>query len=455
MGKNKKARLFLAIVAVFIVLTIVGWFVFHVFEAEKPQIMLQPFPEYLSGNQTFTVKINDMKRGLKRLHVSLSQEGRDVTVLNKSFLFKGFFNKGGTHEYVTDFSVDLSKLNLSQGRVDLNVTVWDYSRRSGGDGNMSMVRHKMVVDTIPPAIRAVSRSHYINFGGTGLVVYQTSSDAVKSGIFVNDKFFKGYPADDESQDGYHVCYFAILPNTKPNPEIYLWAEDRAENNSRSGFYYHIRRKRFRTEKMNISDRFLKRVLPYFYFYSFAPDDSDVVKFLKINQRLRSENAQTFYDLRKNSGPTQLWNGKWVRLTNAASMAGFGDKRQYFYKGKMIDKQVHMGGDLASLGNAKVPAANNGRVIYAERLGIYGNTVVLDHGQGLASTYSHLNKIDVVVGQEVKKGSTVGLTGQTGLAGGDHLHFGVLVNGVFVNPIEWWDAHWIQDNITKKLVLLKK
>ncbi|MCP4682337.1 MAG: M23 family peptidase, partial [Desulfobacterales bacterium] len=46
-------------------------------------------------------------------------------------------------------------------------------------------------------------------------------------------------------------------------------------------------------------------------------------------------------------------------------------------------------------------------------------------------------------------------GQTGLAGGDHLHFGVMVGGVFVNPIEWWDSHWIQDNITRKLALLYK
>jgi len=122
----------------------------------------------------------------------------------------------------------------------MHVQVWDHSRRSGGDGNLSLIHLKMVVDTIPPAIRAVSRSHYINVGGTGLVVYQTSSDSVESGIFVNEQFFKGYPANERAEDGFHVCYFAVSPSLKTNPEIYLWAEDKAGNNSRSTFYFHIK-----------------------------------------------------------------------------------------------------------------------------------------------------------------------------------------------------------------------
>lgn len=455
MAQNKKKGIFIAITSILIVLIVLAWFVFRVFEGEKPQISLQPFPEYLSENQLFTIDIGDVKRGLKCLRVSLTQERREVIVLNKSFPFVGLFNQEGTREYKTEFSVNPSELNLAQGRLDMHVQVWDHSRRSGGDGNMSLIHLKMVVDTIPPAIRAVSRSHYINTGGTGLVVYQTSSDSVESGIFVNEHFFKGYPANEQSQDGFHVCYFAISPNVKTNPEIYLWAEDKAGNNSRSSFYFHIRKKSFRQAKLNISDRFLKRVLPYFSFYSFIPTESDIEKFIQINQTLRKENTQTYYNLRTETSSSQLWEGKWLRLENAANMAGFGDRRQYLYKGKVIDRQVHMGQDLASLAYSKVPAANNGNVIYADRLGIYGNTVVIDHGQGLASTYSHLNKIDVAVGQVLKKGEPVGLTGQTGLAGGDHLHYGILANGVFVNPVEWWDTHWIQDNITKKTALLNK
>ncbi len=455
MTGKKKTTLPLAVGVILLVLVVLGWFIFGVFEGEKPLINLHPFPEYLSKSHDFTLSVSDKKRGLKRIQVTLVQEGRDIDILKISLPFEGLFNKGGTHRYEAEFSVDPSELNLAQGRVDLNVRVWDHSRRRGGDGNISMLQHKMIVDTIPPAIRAVSRSHYINAGGTCLVVYQTSSDSVKSGVFVDESFFKGYPAGDASKEGYHVCYFAAPPIEKQSPKIHLWTEDKAKNRSTAGFYYHVRRKNFRTEKINITDRFLNKVLPYFSMDLQMPEATDTEKFLHINRTLRKENNLAFRKLWEKTASDQLWNGEWMRLENAANMARFGDRRLYCRNGNQIDKQVHQGVDLASLANSKVQAANNGRVIFAERLGIYGNTVVLDHGQGLASAYSHLSQISVEPGQEVIKGQEIGLTGQTGLAGGDHLHFGVMVGGQFVDPIEWWDSHWIQDNIVKKLALLEQ
>jgi len=372
---------------------------------------LAQLPNFLTEKQETTLIITDIKRGLRNVKVSVEQGGRNITILNKMFPFEGLFNREGTHRFETKFFIDPSTLNLAQGRVDLHIHVWDYSRRRGGDGNLSIFEHKMIVDTIPPAIRAVSRLHYVN---------------------------RGLHLDIER-----------------NPEIYLWAEDKAGNRSKAKFYCRIRKKRFRKDKIKITDRFLKQIFPYFSFYLKDTDGKDITKFLKINQDLRRENAEEFYNLRTKTSPTRLWDGVWLRLKNAANMARFGDKRTYFYKGKKIDEQVHMGVDLASLSNSDVPATNNGRVIFANRLGIYGLTVVLDHGQGLASIYSHLSNIGVQFDQYVTKGEIIGSTGQTGLAGGDHLHFGVMVSGLFVNPIEWWDSHWIQDNIMKKLALLKR
>ncbi len=431
-----------------------GWFLSSIFEGEKPGIELSPLPEYLSSEQKFVLRVIDTRRGLRSLIVSVKQEGRDITLLEKKFPFKGLMNSAGTHEFETEISIDPGKLDLSQGRMDFEVRVWDYSRRSGGDGNLSLKHHKMVVDTIPPAIRAVSRMHYINLGGSGLIVYQASSDCIESGVFVNELFFKGFPLKKGGREGLRVCYFAVPYDTKSNPQIYLWAKDRAGNCSNGSFYCHIRRKRFRNDRINLSDGLLRKVLTYFSDYSFEPGSNDIEKFLKINRDIRRKNTAEFFNVvRDNTSSSRLWEGTWVRLKDSATMARFADHRQYFYKGKLVDKQVHMGVDLASLSNSEVQAANNGRVIFAGKLGIYGLTVVLDHGQSLASVYSHLSRIDVTVGDEVKKGSTIGLTGQTGLAGGDHLHFGVMVGGVFVNPLEWWDSHWIRDNITRKLDLI--
>jgi len=454
MRKKRNIGLLLTVALLVVTLGGIAWFLTDVFEGELPDVSVEPLPEFLSAGRKFTLSAGDRKRGLKTVKVSLNQEGREIGVFEEKFPFIGLFNREGVHEFNREFSIDPAQLNLAQGRVDLKVRIWDHSRRNGGDGNLSVIEHKMTVDTIPPAIRAISNMHYVNVGGTGFAVYQASSDSVESGVFVDDTFFPGYSVKD-SEEGHHVCYFAVRHDVKATPEVHLWAKDRAENESTGDLNYKVLRKRFIKDRMNISDQFLKQVLPYFSFYTLNASDTDLNKFLKINRDLRHENAAVFFNLRTDTKPERLWDGTWLRLNNAATMAKFGDRRSYFYKGNEVDQQVHMGVDLASLAHSEVQASNHGRVIFSDRLGIYGLTVVLDHGQGLASIYSHLSKIDVQPNQDVAKGQPVGVTGRTGLAGGDHLHFGVMVNGVFVNPIEWWDGHWIQDNITRKLALIHR
>ena len=452
--KNKKLFYSFAVIPLVIILFLFAWFFTIIFEGEKPRVILEPLPEFLSKGESFRLKIDDRQRGLKKIKVSVGQEGREITVLERKFPFQGFLNREGIREQTEELQIDPISLNLAQGRVDLNVYVWDYSRRGGGDGNLTLIHHQMIVDTIPPAIRAVSRMHNVNRGGTGLVIYQTSSDTQESGIYVENLFFPGYPSEKPDGKGLYVCYFGIPHDSKQKPSIRLRAKDRAGNSSTSTFYYHIRKKQFRKDKINISDRFLKRILPYFSFYPFDPQASDIEKYLKINKDLRAENNQTYIKMLEKASPKRLWEGSWLRLKNAAAMARFADHRSYYHKGKKVDEQTHLGVDLASLANSPIQAANHGRVLFAGRNGIYGLTIALDHGQGLFTIYGHLSKIEVTLDQEVKKGDVIGLTGQTGLAGGDHLHYGVFVNGIFVNPIEWWDGHWIKDNITRKLALLE-
>ncbi len=453
MQKKRNKGFILAIAGALVIVGLLAWFFILIFEGEKPRIEVSEMPEYLSGRQEIDVVASDRQRGVKHLEVLLEQGGRRISLLEKKFPYKGLLNAEGVHRYEERLSIDPNELGLAQGRLDLRILVRDYSRRRGGDGNRSLLEHKMVVDTIPPAIRAVSRMHNVNLGGACLVVYQTSSDTMESGVFVDDHFFKGFPAGGTAKEGLHVCYIGLPYFAEKDPEIYLWAQDRAENHSRAGFYYHVRKKRFRSERIALTDRFFSRVLPYFSIPSETK--SSLEKFLVVNRRVREENNRTLAALKDRSNPEQLWHGTWLRLKNAASMAKYADHRTYYYKGKEVDEQVHLGVDLASLANSEVQAANRGRVTYAGSLGIYGLTVVLDHGQGLASVYGHLSRIDVELGQEVMKGQVIGLTGQTGLAGGDHLHFGMMAGGVFVNPIEWWDPHWIQDNITRKLAMIRE
>jgi len=455
MGRKKYRGLIIAFASILAVICLVGWFLFVIFEGEKPVVTAEPLPEFISGKQTIKIHAQDSNRGLRSLKVIINQGGKEIVLLEEVFPFQGFFNLDGVHEIDTEFTIDPSAIKLAQGRIDLSILARDYSRRGGGDGNLAMVEHEMTVDTMPPSIRALSRMHNVNMGGTGFVIYHSSSDTIESGVFVNDTYFKGYPMKDAPDEGTHVCYFAVSPDTKVKNGIFLWAKDRAENESRRVFSCNIRMKGFRSDRINISDGFLAQVLPYFSDLPIDHGKSDEARFLMINSELRKENNLTFYEMREKTSPERLWEGTWLRLKNAAPMAAFGDKRSYYYKGKLIDRQVHRGVDLASLANSEVQAANRGKVIFAGRLGIYGNTVVIDHGQGLASGYSHLDSIGVQVDQELIKGDVIGVTGMTGLAGGDHLHFSVMVGGVFVDPVEWWDSHWIEDNISRKLAFVKK
>jgi hypothetical protein len=453
-----KRKRFVAALGLTVILVIMGcfaWFFTVLFEKEPPSAILKPLPEFVSGSQKFTLDIADKKRGLRSFQVSIHQGGKEMMLAEGRFPSPSLLGAGGVHQSENKFTLDPRALKLAQGEADLHVRVWDYSKRSGGEGNMTLLRHKMIVDTIPPSISALSRMHNVSLGGTGLVIYETSSDAIESGVFVEKIFFPGFSAKEDSGDEIRCCYFALPYDTKSQPEITLWARDRAGNVARTSFPYHILKKRFRQDKVDLSDGFIGRLLPYFAaIYSFQSGESNIEKFLWINGELRKENDRALHQLMKKTSAERLWDGAFLRQKNAANMARFGDHRSYYYKGVKVDEQDHLGVDLASVANSPVQAANHGRVAYAGRLGIYGFAVVIDHGQGVASIYGHLSKIEVTPGREVSKGDIIGSTGETGLAGGDHLHFAIMVGGVYVNPIEWWDHHWMEDNILSKLTLVE-
>lgn len=453
-----KRKRFLSVLGLITILVIIGffaWFFTVLFEKEPPSAVLEPLPEFLSGSRKFTLNIADKKTGLRSFQVSIQQGNKEMTLVEGKFTSQGLLRAGGVHQFKNEFTLDPGALKLAQGEMDLHLRVWDYSKRGGGKGNMTLLRHKMIVDTIPPSIRALSHEHNVSVGGSGLVIYETSSDATESGVFVDEIFFPGFSAKKNSGNQVHCCYFAVPYDTRSQPKITLWARDRAGNVAQTSFSYHIRKKSFRQDKVELSDGFIERLLPYFAaFYPFHSEESNIEKFLWINNELRKENDETLHQLMKKTSAERLWDGALLRQKNTANMARFGDHRSYYYKGVKVDEQDHLGVDLASVANSPVQASNHGRVIYADKLGIYGFAVVIDHGQGLASIYGHLSKIDVTSGQEVRKGDIIGSTGETGLAGGDHLHFAIMVGGVYVNPIEWWDDHWIEDNISTKLALIE-
>jgi murein DD-endopeptidase MepM/ murein hydrolase activator NlpD len=233
----------------------------------------------------------------------------------------------------------------------------------------------------------------------------------------------------------------------------LYARDAAGNEAQAQFDHQVFPKAFKHSQIPLDDKFLGRVVPAILQGSpqLNANPADLLpSFLKINNDLRRMNAETIEALARKTSPTMLWKGAFQPLGGSQVEAAFADYRTYIYQGKEVDKQVHLGFDLAKTANSPVLAANDGKVLYAKDLGIYGNCVILDHGMAVQSLYGHLSSFQVHEGEDVHKGQTLGLSGQTGMAGGDHLHFSMMVNGQFVNATEWWDPHWIEDRVMRKL-----
>jgi murein DD-endopeptidase MepM/ murein hydrolase activator NlpD len=414
-----------------------GYSLLH--DLSAPQLAVTPGDGPLSPRKPLLVTVTDNGTGVRSLRVTALQGGRTIELLNRDY-------PRGTAT-VTE-SLSFGK-ELADGEVQLQLQAVDYARIRFGNGNAVEQSARFVVDSQPPQITLLTTQHNLNQGGVGVVVYTLSEEAATTGVKVGEQLFPAF----RQRSGSYVGFFAFPWNLPPAafaPKVL--AVDGAGNERTAGFYFHVKPVRFPSDKINITPQFLaNKIVPD--FQQFFPEVDDPLElFLKVNRDLRKENLAKVFAIGQQSAATPLWSGVFLRQPNAAVPGYFAQPRTYLHNGLIIDHQTHLGIDLASTARAPVPAANAGSVVFADDLGIYGLCVILDHGLGLQTLYGHLSQIDVSVGAVVAKGEVLGRTGVSGLAGGDHLHFDVLVSGQQVNPIEWWDPNWIRNNVTDKLAL---
>ncbi|MCC7007532.1 MAG: M23 family metallopeptidase [Acidobacteria bacterium] len=315
-----------------------------------------------------------------------------------------------------------------------------------------------------PRIGVLSTHHYVNLGGAEMVVYRAEPADVSSGVRVGEREYPGFPASGATVDGVsiadpavRIAFFALLWNQPIDAPIRVFARDEAGNAAEAAFDTRAFPKPFKASRIVLDDRFLERVVPAILSGAseMKPAGPLLEQFLAVNGELRRANAEKIRSFASKTSPEMLWRGVVFHpFTNSAVESAFADQRTYLYQGREVDRQVHLGFDLASYAGTPIVAANRGQVLFAGDLGIYGNCVVLDHGMGVQSLYAHLSAVEVQPGVMVEKEQRLGRSGMTGLAGGDHLHFTMLVNGEMVNPIEWWDPHWIEDRVLRKLRMAK-
>jgi len=410
-----------------------GWLWLVKFESEKPVVRLLKETQYIEPELGF--RAEDGKSGLAEIHVEAAQYQEAFSIFREKYPRKtGFVEK--------QLPMRPLPSGLKEGEVVLRITAWDHSWNGG---NKTVLEKSMAIDIRPPRPAIMGGPHYINQGGSGLILVAANEEMPVVGLEVEDDFFKGFPVTESR----HVVYFALPRGADTDTTMSLVAEDAAGNRAQLSFRPNVRARSFRQDRINITDGFLAQVVPYFKGNDPSLEGTDLEIFISMNKEQRKKDADRIRVICKDTEPQPLWSGAFLRMPGKTT-ASFGDRRTYFYQGREIDRQTHMGIDLASLTQSPVPAANRGKVVFGDALGIYGNSVILDHGCGLFSMYAHLSLIDVAAGTVVEKGDILGRTGSTGMAGGDHLHFAMIVQGIFVNPVEWWDPHWIQDNIDLKL-----
>jgi murein DD-endopeptidase MepM/ murein hydrolase activator NlpD len=447
-GRNKSRKPFFLFIFFGIILIGSGLAGFIYLERETPLVDISEELGLIGTYKEVTFTVTDQKSGLSHADVTLVQGAKQKKLNEKNFQREGYAPSAGPDQLQLKAVIDAKALNLKNGSAQLVVTARDFSYWNFLRGNKTERVYEFTLDTEAPKVNRMDSPRYIKPGGAGIVIYKISETVANHGVRVNGFFHAGFPLP--GAEGTFGAIIGLPYYTENIESAAVEAVDKAGNIGKAPFGMILKTVKWKHDKINVPDSFLSLKIPEFSQYYPQMEGDMIAKYLYVNNTVRSENNKRIMEICNNSGKEQFWAGKFGRMARSSNRAGYADHRTYYYNGKEIDKQVHLGIDLASTRHAEVLAANRGKVIFADYLGIYGNMVVLDHGLGVFSLYSHLSQIGVVEGDIVEKNGVLGATGTSGMAGGDHLHFSMLVNGVLVDPLEWWDEHWLDLNILSYL-----
>src|SRR3989339_231204 len=420
-----------------VVLAVLVWMVLGRLDFDDPRVALKTPVEVVGAKTALTIEAGDLSSGLKEVKVTFSQGGQSKVVAERTF------PPGGDRGEPVEVPVTLAPqaLSFKEGKATLTIEARDRSWRNLFRGRTASLKQEVVIDLVPVSLSSQATSHLLHAGGTGTICYRLNKEVKESGVMVGDRFYSGFP-NPKGTKGEYVVLFPVPQEGPAAFRVELMARPSLGNEVKQAVSLHAKPRKWRHDNINLSDGFLRLVAERF---PMANPKDLMGTYLEVNRNLRRANHDLFQKISSQTSPQPLWSGAFRRFFGKP-MARFGDRRTYLYQNKAVDQQTHLGEDLASLVTSPVYAGNGGVVVYAEPLGIYGQTVILDHGLGVFSSYSHLSQIDAKVGDKVDKGAVLGRTGTTGLAFGDHLHFAINLQGEFVDPLEWWDPHWLKDQV---------
>lgn len=362
-----------------------------------------------------------------------------------------------------ELSIDISAPKLDiffKGKeVSLIIEAFDNSKWNFFEGNYIKKEFKLRIDKKAPTANVISNSLAIRKGGSAVVIVEVKDQNLKDAYisFNKEERFELIPFYKEN---FYIALIAWPVTIDDFKRVNLIAVDKANNISRTKVPLYIRSLKLKNSKIKISEDFIRNISSAVLEKSGMEVPSDVHEiFIKENRILRNKNVEIIKEVSRKFMDKELISNFPLRpirrLSGSKTVAGFADRRHYYFDGEKIDDAWHLGMDWASIKRAAVKSSNDGIVIFNDYLGIYGNTIIIDHKLGLQTLYAHTSKSYVNLSDEVSRNTKIANTGSTGAVFGDHLHLGVLVQGIEVNPLEWMDKNWIKTRIQDVIREAKK
>jgi len=351
-----------------------------------------------------------------------------------------------------------SAFALKDNEVTVSVEVRDASSWNFLKGNTVIKNYNILIDKRRPSTSIISNSYGIKKGGAALVIFKATDENLKE-IYIETNTQKKFIPQTFYKEGYYISLIA-WPITSDSFDAKIIATDNAGNIKKTHIPLYLKAKRYRVSKIKITDQFLAGKIADLAeeFQETQGVFDPIEQFKIINETVRAKNEKLIHKISSVVSKDQVDDfsiNKMYPLKNAKVVASFGDHRKYLYKGEVVSESYHLGLDLASNAMASIKPQNGGKIVFADYNGLYGNMPMLDHGLGLYTLYGHCSSVNVNIDEQTSAKADIANTGKSGYAMGDHLHFGVLVQGVEVRPEEWMDTQWIKLNITDVINESKK
>ena len=448
---RRKGKSSLGVMFIFALMIVGAIYIYSsaMFERNAPIISLDS-NGYWNLKKPLKIEIDDAS-GVKSYSIILKSKDDEKTLQYEQFITPK-----------ESLSIEVEPPRSAYAMKDKNIKIivhaTDASKWNFLNGNSTIKKFEFKIDKKRPKLSIVSHSYKIKKGGAALVIFKVDDDNLKD-FYIQTNFDKRFKAQPFYKEGYYISLLA-WPVTNKNFKATVVASDYAGNSSKSYIPLYLKEKKYRVSQIKLSDRFLKGKIAELAedFVETQGVEDSIEQFKIINEDIRAKNENLIHEITSKVSDEMISDFKINRmypLKNAQVVASFGDHRKYFYHGKYISESYHLGLDLASNAQAQIKPQNSGDVVYADYNGIYGNMPIIHHGLGLYTLYGHCSSLKVSSGDTVNIKENIANTGKSGYAMGDHLHFGVLVQGVEVRPAEWMDKKWIKLNISNIIKSAKK